>query len=264
MNRFRIGVPAMLVLGWALLMGLVISAGPTRYPLPSRFNHDVSSPVLALELSSGREDIERVLPAPNHAHALQCRRAILVNTLLDFVFILLYVWYLVRLNRSIGLPGALRAAACALAVLTGIFDIVENAFILYSLRSGAAPIVIPSLAKWATLGIVLALAGRTLVGNHLCIYSVATDRLLGLIHLCAASLLLFGVIAGHWLGFSWIQHGSILFGATFLVTGLYIPVFGVRSLLRGQLVRYVDNFCGRRERGERVVASVQPQEPSRP
>jgi hypothetical protein len=121
--------------------------------------------------------------------------------------------------------------------------------------------VIPSLAKWATLGIVLALAGRALVGSHIPVYSVATDRLLGVAYLYSGGLLLFGVIAGQWVGYSWIQHGSILFGAAFLVTGLYIPVFRLRSLLRGQLVRYVDNFCERLEQGEMVAASIEPQEP---
>jgi hypothetical protein len=257
-TRFQIGIPALAVVIWATAMSAVISTrGPAPYPLESRFYHDVSDPVLAIELSHGRWDIERVLP-PANKQIEACRRAILVNTILDFVFIPLYVWYLIRLIRCIGNSGRLPKMASTFVLLAGLFDIAENFFILAALRSTYLPIYLPSLAKWAMLGLALVLIGHMLAGDHAVVYSIATDRLLGIAHVYAAGLMLLGVVAGEWLAYSWIQHGASVLAATFLVTGLYIPLFCIRRLLPPQLVRYVDDFCVRKQKGELVGRAVQP------
>jgi hypothetical protein len=81
----------------------------------------------------------------------------------------------------------------------------------------------------------LAFAGVRLVRPHSWIYSLPADRIWGAGLLCAAFLLLLGIAGGQWLGYSWIEHGVGVFAATFLLTGLYLPVLWLRRL--GRLLR---------------------------
>lgn len=278
-RRFRVGIPALLVSVWALVMITVMTQDwLAPYPRPARFNHDVDGPILAIELAHGKADVERVVPPENYeAMPDECRqanlgdqgcepalrrlsrRAIFVNTVLDLVFIPLYVWYLVIFARTLAGNSALAKAASVSAILAGAADLVEDALIFSALQTGTTSVYIPSLVKWTTLGIAVILMGRILVGKHPVLYSIATDRLLGVVHLCAGALLIFGVAAGEWIGYSWIQHGAAVFAVTFLITGWYVPIYCARRLLPRRVVRIIENFCERRHRGEPVGQAVQPQ-----
>jgi hypothetical protein len=185
-----------------------------------------------------------------------CRRAVFINTLLDFVFIPLYVWFLLTFVVSVIPRGKLRVIAILFALSAGICDVIEDIFILLAVNSRPVPIFIPSLAKWAMIGLTVAVIGRCLIRDHDIIYSIATDRLLGLAYLASGLLLLFGVAAGEWFGYSWIQHGAAIFAAAFLISGIYVVAYCVRRWLPGQLVRYIDNFCEKRESGEPVDVAV--------
>jgi hypothetical protein len=82
--------------------------------------------------------------------------------------------------------------------------------------------------KWGALALLLAFAGIRCVRPHPVIYHLPVDHILGAALIWAAFLLLLGVVGGHWLGYSWIEHGTGVFAATFLLTGLHLPAIWLR------------------------------------
>src|SRR5215467_1865290 len=82
------GLAALLTAIWAILMGTLLTSA---YTFPHRFPHEIDSPVLALELASNPSEVNAVLQRnTNDAKKIAtAARALLVNTKLDLVFILL-------------------------------------------------------------------------------------------------------------------------------------------------------------------------------
>lgn len=232
MTRKQVSLAALLTTLWALLMGAALKVPALApYPFPPRFHQDVASPVLALELARGAEDIRNVLPDGRGRATLRARWALFVNTALDVVLIPLYVWCLIRLVRAVRAPGRLRTAACVLALLAGAADLVENGCMLAAIRGAAVAVMVPSLVKWGLLGIALLLIGVAYAQKHEPLFSLATDRMLSITLLYAGGLLVFGVMAGSVFGYSWIQNGAMVMGSVLLVTGGYLPLLLLRRLL---------------------------------
>jgi hypothetical protein len=262
----RLGLSALLTLLWAVLMliGLKTFA---PYPFESRFHQNVASPILAIELSDpprSQLDVDQVLrghplpqfakhnPEANHARAVT---AIRVNALLDLVFIPLYVWYFIELARAVTRPGLARPLAL-IAILAGIFDYVEDGFIFAVLSGGLLPVILPSLIKWGLISLVLLGLAVSLLASSGRVYSLATERLTGLVHLYAGALVFLAVTCNHWYGYSWIETGNAMFAATVLINGIYPVTLWFWRKFPGRKIVYVEDFCERRSGGEQLGQAV--------
>ena len=261
------------IAGLAMVCGFCMNQIIRRvYPLEARFPYNLSAPVLALELAHNAEDISTVLPGPNYRpsareRAIKCNfpdgtlegrledrtlcppwdseahTAVFWNTLLDLAFIPLYVLYLLLLSRTISDARGFRNLILIFAVAAGIFDYIEDGFIFAALQGHKLPIYRPSLAKWVCLGLALTAVAFRLMGQHRKLFSISTDRLLGLEYLIAGGSILAGVVLGHWWGYGLIQAGVYVWAILVSVTGLYWPILCLRRLLKPNRVRFIDDFC---------------------
>ena len=153
-------------LGWSAAMGVeasgITTPEPEQMPAHCYFS---GKPILDMELAQRPECFLTVTmqeaTAGNVAHNIQLFR---VNTWMDFVFILLY-WSAFVLFARLEESGLTK---WVIGFISGsaLFDVLENTRILKGLAvvGGAAPMegLLPrpfSVAKWALLGIALALAG---------------------------------------------------------------------------------------------------------
>ena len=242
------GIAALLTSLWALVMITLGSYGPAPYTFAHRFAHDIDSPVLALELAHDRSDVDAVLQqeSENAADRHAAIRALRLNTVLDLGFIPLYTVYLLALAR---LAGGRGRPIAALFVGAAVFDYIENLFIFRTLAGGGPLPFVPSLIKWGLLAIGLAVIGAGFLRGGTTLYAYPTRALLGLAHLIAAALIALAVVLGERLGYSWLELGIGIFSATVLVNtvGLLGPWVG--RWFPGRDIRYVEDFCRKRERG---------------
>jgi hypothetical protein len=261
------------VAGLTMICGFCMNLIIQRiYPIEPRFHYGIGVPVLALELAHNAGDIQTVLPGAGYQpsereRTLKCKlpegvragelkdrtvcppwdgdahRAIRWNTMLDLLFIPLYVAYLVLLSRTISLDGRYRKAVLSLAVLAGVFDYLEDWRIFEALQGGTPAVYLPSLAKWVCLGMTLALVAFRMIGPHRQFFSIASDRVLGLEYLIAGGSILTGAALGWRWGYGLIQAGVFVWAILVAITGLYVPILWFRRMLKPDLVRYVEDFC---------------------
>jgi hypothetical protein len=286
--KLSAGIAALLTVLWGLLLSVppqfpVLSQKfailPPRYPFHHQFHHDVDSPILALEISQGADDINLVLhPGPNkEAEARECnlgrkdrqptaavceaqaRDFEYKSNVLDLVFIPLYafsVWALLRV--FIGRTGPL-----VLFILgTAAFDYLEDWRIFQALDGENPAIYVPSLVKWGLLGLALLATGIVLLRSKNPVFSLATKRLLGLAYVVSSLLLLISVALGTIIGYSLIELGVALFSfllviqaGTFLGPYLAIPAINQK---------FVDNFCEERKKAGRESLVAVKAEPASP
>jgi len=245
-RTIRAGIAALLTIIWAAVIMLV----PPKYAFPHQFNHDVDSPILALEISHDAADIDLVLrrSSPDSARAIDFESQ---SNKLDLVFIPLYafsLWSLARVftDRTLFLTLLILGAA--------FFDYWEDWRIFQALKGENPAIYIPSLAKWGLLGVVLFATGVILLRSKSPVYSLASKRLLFLAYLLSSLLLLISVALGSWIGYSLIALGSAVFAALFVVhaiafLGPYLAIPGIKPV-------FVENFCEERKKAgkESLVA----------
>jgi hypothetical protein len=258
----RAGVAALLTIVWAAVLMFL----PPKYPFPHKFDHDVDSPVLALEISRGIDDIDRILrPGPTpEAEANNCYLGTRArhptpqiceaqakdyeyeSNELDLVFIPLYafsLWSFARVFTN-------RTRLLTLLILcTGVFDYLEDWQIFRARQGEIAAIYIPSLVKWALLGLVLFGIAIVLLRSKILAYSIATKRILSIVYFLAGILLLISAAVGKWIGYSLIELGTGLFGFLLLVQaiGFLGPYLAVPAIKQ----TFVDNFCEERKKAGR-------------
>ena len=260
----RLGLAALLTLLWSILMSACLKTF-IPYPYESQFRQNVASPVLAIELSNPARDkaglnpILRGKPLPQFENdkdnPAKAASAIRINTLLDLVFIPLYVWYFVELGWLLAGPQLARLLAL-LAIVAGVFDYIEDGFIWTVLRGGMLPVVIPSLIKWCLISLLLLIFAALLIRSFGQLYSLATDRLMGLAHLYAGVLVFLAVTCNRWFGYSWIETGSEIFGATVLMNAAQPIGLWFRRRFPGRKLVYIEDFCQHRSRGEKTSHTV--------
>ena len=258
----KLGTAALLTVLWSVLMLATLTTF-VPYPYEHHFHQDVNSPILAIELayanSAHHPDVDQVLKGLPQGQGSYARavRAVGANTILDLVFIVIYVWYFLVLTRSTSGNSRFLKAVATMAILAGLFDYVEDGFIFAVLSGVYMPVVIPSLIKWSLFAVTLLGIGILLARSSGAVYSLASDRLLGVGHLMAGALILVGVITGWHYGYSAIEAGSAIFAITVLWNAVYPIATWFFGLLPGNLVVYVDDFCQRRKRGEVTGPAVQ-------
>jgi hypothetical protein len=255
----RTGLAALLTMSWVVLMLLLFDH---EYKGPPRFTPelDLSSPILALELARVPKDVDAVLQRtsvpqdPNHVE--RAIHALWLNTVLDLGFIPLYCAYLLSLAR---LFGGRRTGLVAAILGAAFFDYVEDVFIFQALAGHAPHQFLPSLIKWALLGVVFTSLGVQMLRAGAGVYSFATRALLGFAHVAAGALVLLAVAFGGrypllpvlWptIGYSWLPLGNGIFAITVLVNvmGLLGPT--VAEWFPGGTITYVEDFCAKRARG---------------
>lgn len=243
------GVAAVLVWAGSLVLLLV----PPKYPFPHVFHHDVDSPVLALEISQDAGDLDAILRRsdPHSMQAIDFQR---VTNELDLIFIPLYTFFLWSLARVF----TNRAGLLTLLIIgTGLFDYVEDWQIFRALTGETPPIFIPSLIKWAMLGLVFLGTGIILLRSHSAVYSLATKRLLAIAYFISGILLLTSVVFGARIGYSLIELAMDLFA--FVVVIHVVGLLGGYLAIPGITQTYVENFCEERKKtGKESLVAVKP------
>jgi hypothetical protein len=245
----RAGLAAVLMILWAFMMMRVLS----KYPFPHVFHHDVDSPGIALQISHDATDIDMVLHRSD-PDAGTAKSALLRNNQLDLVFIPLYAFFLWSLARVFTDRTKLMAGVI---IGTALFDYWEDWRIFRALDGSDPAIFVPSLAKWALLGLALIGIGSILIRSTSPVYSVATKGLLGVAYLIAGSLLVVSVAAGEWIGYSLIEAGAALFALLTVVQ--VIGLLGHYLAIPGMAPDYVDDFCEERKKtGKESLLAVKP------
>ena len=239
------GLAALLTAIWAILMGTLLTSA---YTFPHRFPHEIDSPVLALELASNPSEVNAVLQRnTNDAKKIAtAARALLVNTKLDLVFILLYAAYLLLLGLLFEAP---RKWLLVTVFGAALFDYIEDAFMFLNLGSTGPPPFVSSLIKWGLLGASFLVIGIAMLRRGEAVYSFATRALLGIAHCAAGMLMLVAVAAGKLIGYSLLELGVEVFAYTVLVNlvGLLGPMIG--SWFPGKDLVYVEDFCAKTKAG---------------
>ena len=242
MKPEAVGWAALITVLWSVLMMTMLA-----YPFEHRFNHDVDSPILALELAHDKSDIDAVLQTKRENRAIAVN-TIWWNTILDLVFIPLYVGYLLRLGRLFPDVVGLGRLVPMLAAGAGLFDYVEDWLIFMALRGGYPPVYLPSLAKWGLLALTQLALGPLLLRTRVEIYSLATRRLLGLAHVTAGAIMLLGAALGEWIGYSWIELGAKIFAVTILSNAIGLVGGYLGGWLRESQPEPLDDFCSKRSK----------------
>jgi hypothetical protein len=263
-RSWRTGLAALLVTSWLFLMMVLLPRGDEDNPFGHNFSADISSPVLALELSRTTDDVEKVLhrrggPAAIVERAIAALRR---NTQLDLVFIPLYVGYLILLARLFtasppGIPvSRLRNWVTVAAVGAGVFDYVEDWF-MFSTLGGAEPLEFePSVIKWLLLAVTLLLLGCCTVRSGAPVYSFATRALLGSAHVVAGILMLIGIVFASLIGYSCLELGNTVLGVTVAVNVVGLLGPSVAQFFPGHDVAYVKDVCEKLRRGVATPPAV--------
>lgn len=258
----RAGLAALVTIVW----GSILSIGISKYPYPHVFNHDVDSPVIALEISRGEKDIDMVLHRKDLAKnglakeirekAKKCmakaKESMALANDLDLIFIPLYaiaIWSLARVFtcRTRLLTSGLAAAA--------LFDYLEDWQIYRALDGASPPIYIVSLIKWAFLGLLFVALGRILAKSSSPIYTLPTKRLMAVGFVVSGGLIVMDVALGQWIGYSHIALGVEIFSLLLIANvvgflGPYLKVAGIDQV-------FVENFCEERKKpGDSSMTAV--------
>jgi hypothetical protein len=248
----RAGVAAVLT----IVVALVLSRMESRYPYPHVFHHDVDSPVVALEISHTPDDINAVLHRhyKNKEQVLAAHHAIWLATLWDLFFIPCYAFFLwasARLFTARTQPLILLIAAMAL------LDYVENWQIFRALDGANPAIYVPSLMKWGLFALVLFWTAVVLLRSSGQVYSLETRRLLGIAYLVSGLLIAIAVVAGDWIGYSFIELGTQLFSILVLIHA--VGLLGPYLALRGITQQFVPDYGEQRHAlAKQGRAAVEP------
>jgi hypothetical protein len=247
----RAGVATALTIVWAAILTLTVN----RYPFPHVFPYDINSPVLALELSHGASDIDAVLHRSEPDKAPVATHIMWLGNVLDLIFIPIYAFFLWSIARLFGAPGRVLTL---LIVGTALFDYLEDGLIFQALSGANPPIYLASLVKWGLLGLTLLFTAVLLFRSASPVYSLPTKRLLGMGYLASGGLIVVAVVAGGWIGYSYIELGLGVFSllAVVHVIGLLGPHFSIAGISQ----KYVENFCEERKKGEKgSLVAVKPE-----
>jgi len=248
------GLAALATILWGGILAIVIG----KYPYPHVFNHDVDSPVIALEISRGADDIDAVLHGETSKNRGPAEKNMALANDLDLVFIPLYaisIWSLARVFTSRTRLLALGVAAAAL------FDYLEDWQIYRALDGASPPIYIVSLIKWGFLGLVLIGLGCILVRSRVEIYTLSTKRLMAIGFFVSGGLILIDVGLGQWIGYSHIALGSGIF-ALLLIANV-VGFLGPYLRIQGRETKFVDNFCEERKKPGRGLMTAVRAEPAK-
>jgi len=269
----RAGVAALFTIIWAVVLMLA----PPKYPFPHRFNHDIDAPVLAMELSRGPDDLDRILRpgATPQAEVGECylgaevhdktaqvceaqaRQFEYVSNELDLVFIPLYAFSLWTLARIF----ANRVALITLLITgTVLCDYLEDWQIFRALKGESSASYVPSLIKWALFGLVLIGTGIILLRSKNLVYSLPTKRLLSIAYFASGLLYVVSVAFGAWIGYSLIDLATGVFG--FLLVVHVIGFLGPYLAVPEIKLTFVDNFCEVRKTAGRESLIAVKAEPS--
>jgi hypothetical protein len=226
---------------FAIVWGIFMSK-QSPYNFPHQFHHTIDSPILAMELARDSADVSAVTQRDNPA----AKHSIKVNTILDCVFIPLYVGYLLFFALAYAPRSRLLAP---LMVGVGVFDYLENTGMFISLAGGAPRQYYPSAIKWTLLGLAVILIARLMVKADSGPYSMPTRRLLALVFGAAGGLMLLGISASH---YSWLALGSEIFAATFVVNA--IGLLGPIVAMEGEKLKFVEDFCEQKKVNPAIAA----------
>ncbi len=241
----KVGIIAALAILWSLGMTATFTVW-VPYWFQHRFDHQIDSPVLALELARNQADIDAVLQRsdpnnPDPQKTRKAQKALYWNTVLDCVFIPLYSGYMLLFGFAYHPRGFHRRALVVLTAATALADYAENACMFLALAGRVHSVYIPSLLKWSLLGLVLILLTTLLLSENPGPYSLPTRRLLGLGHITAGALILMGVVFSH---YSWLALGVELFAFTLVINA--IGLLGPVLALPGARQEFQTDFCEKR------------------
>ncbi len=227
-------------------MTVAFTMWPAPYSFQHRFHHNIDSPVLALELARNSSDLDAVFQRndpgnPDPQKSSKALGALLLNTILDCFFIPLYAGYLILFGLTYHPASFERSALMILAGSTALLDYLENCLKFGALAGREIRPYIPSLMKWSLLALVLLVLARLLLSRHPGPYSIASRRLLALLHGAAALLILFGVVFTQ---YPWLAVGTQLFACTVLINviGLFGPVLAIEPMRQVS----IPDFCEKR------------------
>ncbi len=235
----RAGVAALITALWAgLILGVV-----KQYPYPHIFHHDVDSPVIALEISRTPQDIDAVLHRRDPGKGPVALRNMSIANWLDLVFIPLYafsVWSLARVFAP-------RAPVLTLTILgAALFDYIEDWQIGRAIGGADPAIYIPSLVKWALLGLAFILLGGILLKSASLVYTLPTKRLLAMGYVASGALILMDVGLGDRIGYSHIELAMAIF--SLLVVANVVGLLGHYLAIPGIKQTFLERFCDDRKR----------------
>jgi hypothetical protein len=248
----RAGVAAVLT----IIMALVLWRMESHYPCSHVFHHDIDSPVVALEISHTPDDINAVLHRndKDEEQAPLIEHVIWLATLCDLFFIPCYAFFLwasARLFINRMQPLTILIGAMVL------FDYMENWQIFRALDGANPAIYIPSLIKWGLFALVLLWTAIVLLRSSEQVYSLETRRLLGIAYLVSGLLIAIAVVAGDWIGYSFIELGTHVFSVLVLIHA--VGLLGPYLALRGITQQYVPDYCEQRHRlAKQGRAAVEP------
>jgi hypothetical protein len=246
----RAGAAAALTIAWALVMGWA----ENRYPFPHVFHHDISRPVLALELSTDGPEIDTVLHRAEKDKTSAVDTMRLVN-ILDLVFIPIYSFFLWSVARVFTSHTRLLTLIIAGVAL---FDYAEDWQINQALQGASPAICVPSLVKWGLLGLALLATAVILLRSASPVYSEATKKLLAIAYAASGGLTILSVVFGRVIGYSLITLAMQVF--SLLVVVHLIAMLGRYLSIPGITQKYVENFCEERKRaGKESLIAVRPE-----
>lgn len=230
----------------AVVMVTVMARDLGRYqPRPKSFHdHQIMSPILAVELARNRDDLIEVLQTTNPAVTLswpngcgfEIQRgpvcAVRINTIQDCFFIPLYSGLLLCMALLFSRTprrGWLGMAGAVLAVTVAVFDYAENRGIFRALGANsltdqtALAISNPSRAKWILLGVTLLFIGLLICISRLPNFRAWVRWVLGISYGFVGLTLLVAATAQTAL----FALGTPLFGLLIIVSavGLIGPFF---------------------------------------
>jgi hypothetical protein len=212
--RAAIAILALLAAVMVTIMGRDFG----RYqPRPKSFHdHQIMSPILAVELARNRDDLIEVLQTTNPALILswpnecgiEIQRgpvcAVRINTIQDCVFIPLYSGFLLcmaLLFSRVPKRQWLGLAGIAFAATVALLDYAENRGIFEALRTvmitdqTAQTISIPSRAKWTLLSLNLLFIGALICISRLPDFRAWGRWLLGMVYGVVGLVLLLAATA---------------------------------------------------------------------
>jgi hypothetical protein len=270
----------------------------SHYLLPRGFQEGIDRPVLAIELPGSASDLRKVLgkiDSPGKVGA-ECKRtldslkiptmpetaedfdraplevqnvckpalavsALRTNTFEDFLFIVLYTFFLWRFARLLATRAngtrmvLAKVVGWVVALATGLADCLENVGIIRALRANgltdemAAAIRWPSSCKWVLFGVALLLTSAILLRSASPLYSLATRRLLAVGYAISGALLFVGPLRPHF-----IESGTALFALLVFINMVALLGPYVGRLAPENIPDYVTDFWQRKKEGKADLA----------
>src|SRR5215469_9008042 len=249
-------------------LGLWMSIDLNRYPCEHDFHHQIDSPVLAIELASTREEVEKVLNPVCATHPdlsgpkaqQRAHSALLRDTIADCFFIPLYTLFIWSFGSLFAVDKAkplltLRRALTLATIATATAAYVENTGIFRLLHLGPSDMLAqftswPSRLKWTMLAFSLLLTAVILVLSQNRMYSLATRRLLAIGYIAIGTLLAVGLWRPAIIGLAMKMFALIVLLQIVALLGPYFtPSFPPDT------PTYEDDFCEQKNR-EKIDLAV--------